>query len=89
MPLTSLISGCAINDKFDIRAPSNAVVGQVEVRITVMDLQQIQQDTLFHTVKQAQELHYNKEWEHDVVMKIARKLAALNCEIELMFGIFS
>ena len=38
VPLTSLISGCAINDKFDIRAPSNAVVGQVEVRITVMDL---------------------------------------------------
>ena len=89
MPLTSLISGCAINDKFDIRAPSNAVVGQVELRITVMDLQQIQQDTLFHTVKAAQELHYNKEWEHDVVMRIARKLAALNCEIELMFGIFS
>ena len=59
------------------------------MKITVMDLQQIQQDTLFHTVKAAQELHYNKQWEQDVVMRIARKLATLNCEIGLMFGIFS
>ena len=59
------------------------------MRITVMDLQQIQQDTLFHTVRAAQELHYNKQWEQDVVMRIARKLATLNCEIGLMFGIFS
>lgn len=44
---------------------------------------------MFDVVKAAQELHYNKEWETDVVMRISRKLASLNCDIELIFGIFS
>ena len=34
-------------------------------------------------------MNYNKEWEEDVVMRIARKLGSLHCDIELIFGIFT
>ena len=43
IPLKSLASSCAINNNFDIRSPSNVVVGTVEVKITVTDLQTVQQ----------------------------------------------
>jgi len=32
---------------------------------------------------------YSKEFEQEVTMQIARKLAPLKCEIAMMFGIFS
>lgn len=34
-------------------------------------------------------LHFNKEWEQDIIAKIAGKLAPFNCEVNLLFGIFS
>ena len=73
-----------------MKAPgSNTVVGDIEVKIAVMDLEPVHTESMTNIVKAAQELHYNKEWEQDVVMRIARKLATLNCDIELIFGIFS
>jgi len=39
--------------------------------------------------KASHELVYNKQFEDEVVKQISRKLAPLNCEIELIFGIFS
>ena len=90
VPLNSLVSGCSIHEKYQVRAPgSHTLVGDIEVKIAVMDLEQVNTESMFNVTKAAQELHYNKEWEQDVVMRIARKLATLNCDIELLFGIFS
>ena len=52
-----------------------------------MALESAQSENLFQ--KAATDLIYSKEFEQDIIMQIARKLAPLNCEIELMFGIFS
>ena len=34
-------------------------------------------------------MHYNKQWEQELVMRIARRLARLPGEVEMMFGVFS
>ena len=39
--------------------------------------------------KMSTDLLNRKKFEKDIIMQIARKLAPLNCEIDLMFGIFS
>ena len=90
IPLNGLVSGCSTHEKYQVKAPgSGTVVGDLEVKLAVMDLETVRQESLYNVVKAAQELHYNKEWEQDVVMRIARKLSTLNCDIELLFGIFS
>jgi len=40
-------------------------------------------------MRHAQDMVFTKEFEQEIIMQISRKLAPLNCEIELMFGIFS
>ena len=52
-----------------------------------MGLESAQNENLF--AKSANDLIYSKEFEQEIIMQIARKLAPLNCEIELMFGVFS
>ena len=52
-----------------------------------MSLESAQNENLF--TKAANDLIYSKEFEQEIIMQIARKLAPLNCEIELMFGVFS
>ena len=32
---------------------------------------------------------YNKDWEEEIIMRIARKLAQLPVDINLMFGLFT
>ena len=53
-----------------------------------MDLENMDRDqtSFFQVVDQSM---YSKNWEKEVIMKIARKLATLPCDIELMFGIFT
>lgn len=88
IPLNSLITGCSIHDKFAIKTPSGQTkIGEIEVKLAVMDLETIAQEKVFG--KSAQELAYSKEWESEVIMQISRKLATLNCDIELIFGVFS
>ena len=62
-------------------------MGTLEVKLDVMELEAAANENLFF--KSAQDLVYNKEFETEIINQIARKLAPLNCEIELMFGIFS
>jgi hypothetical protein len=88
VPLASLATGCSMHEKFPIKSvDTQSVVGQLEVRIDIMDLETTNNEGLFH--KAVHDLVYSKEFEQEIVMQIARKLAPLNCEIELMFGIFS
>jgi hypothetical protein len=34
-------------------------------------------------------MHYNKQWEQELVMRIARKLAQIPGEVEMLFGVFA
>jgi hypothetical protein len=34
-------------------------------------------------------LHYSKQWEQEIVMRIAKRLAKLPGEIDMVFGVFS
>jgi hypothetical protein len=34
-------------------------------------------------------MHYNKQWEQELIMRIARRLAKLPGEVEMLFGVFS
>lgn len=34
-------------------------------------------------------LHFNKEWEQDVIYKIAQRLSSVPVEVDLIFGIFT
>jgi hypothetical protein len=52
-----------------------------------MDIDNLNQQSLKNV--QVSSLHFNKEWEEDLIMRIAKKLAGLQCDIELLFGIFS
>ena len=88
VPLATLATGCSMHERYPIRAvDTQTEVGQLEVRIDIMNLESAQQENLFS--KAAHDLVYNKQFEDDIVKQIARKLAPLTCEIELMFGIFS
>ena len=88
IPLTSLVTGCSVHERYPIRqVNTNTEVGQLEVRIDIMSLESAQNENLF--AKSANDLIYSKEYEQEIIMQIARKLAPLNCEIELMFGVFS
>ena len=90
IPLKDLAANCSIHGKYEIRAPSSTTaMGTIEVKIAVNDLEQVQQESILNVHKAAQEMNYNKEWEEDVVMRIARKLGSLHCDIELIFGIFT
>lgn len=88
IPLKSIATGASVHDKFPVvAAKSNLPVGSIEVKLSVMDLDAIANDSL--RTSQTTKLHFNQEWERDMVMKIANKLATLPVEVELIFGIFS
>ena len=77
-----------MHEKLPIKAlDSMTQVGELEVRIDIVDLEQTNNEGLF--MKHSHDLVFTKEFEQEIIMQIARKLAPLNCEIELMFGIFS
>lgn len=54
-----------------------------------MDLERTQKQGFEQLSNSLTELHYGKEWENDLIMRIALKLGRLNCEISSLFGIFS
>ena len=54
-----------------------------------MDLERTHAQTFDGIASQVTELHYGKEWENDLIMRIAMKLGKLNCEMSSLFGIFS
>lgn len=88
IPLASLATGCSVHERLPIKAvETQTEVGTLEVRLDIMNLENAGSENLFS--KMAQDLVYSKQFEQEVIMQIARKLAPLNCEIELMFGIFS
>jgi len=90
VPLKSLIAGCSIHEKCPIRVPGGIeTVGQLEVKLSVMDLERNQGTSFGKTVNEVTELHYGNEWEQDLVSRIARKLGKLNCDVNILFGIFS
>ena len=88
IPMANLATGCSMHDTLPIKnMETGKEIGKLEVKIDIMDLEMQQQEGLF--AKASQDLVFSKEFEREIVMTIARKLAPLNCEIELMFGIFS
>lgn len=64
-------------------------VGQLEFKLSVMDLEKNQTQSFDRVANQLTELHYGKEWENDLIMRISLKLGRLNCELSSLFGIFS
>lgn len=90
IPLKSLVSGCSFHEKFPIIiTDSNLAAGQLEVKISVIDLDKAPADNFSRTINDVTELHYGKEWESDLILRIARPLAKFNVEISLLFGVFS
>ena len=88
IPLECLATGCSMHERFAIKAPeTQSEVGMLEVRLDVMNLEQAENQNLF--AKAAHDLVYNKQFEEEIIRQISKKLAPLNCEIELMFGLFS
>lgn len=47
IPLNSLITGCSIHDKFAIKTNSETKVGELEVKLAVMDLESIAAENVF------------------------------------------
>ena len=93
VPLTQLAEGCQYHDRLPIRSVSvkdangqPAEVGVLEVKIDVLpfnsDGQPLGLDDVYDQV-------YSKQHEKDIIDQIARKLAPLKCETEMMFGLFS
>ena len=54
-----------------------------------MDLDRVPAESLSRVVNEVTELHYGKEWEADLILRIAKPLAKLNVDIALLFGVFS
>ena len=74
IPLTSLANSCSYQDRYELRAPkSGHKVGTIEVRISISDLEPAQRvnQSFFEVTKRA---HYEKGWENELIMRIARKL---------------
>jgi hypothetical protein len=91
IPLRSLVSGCTSHDKYPIYPlGGHTSAGQLEVKISVIEVDRINQDSLARSV--ATELHYGKEWESDLILRIARALVKCNKQeipVGLLFGVFS
>jgi len=86
IPLVDLIKGATIHDKFAVRNAKNENCGQLEVKISIMDLEGGEA----HRQTGKQTLQFNKQWENDLVYRIAKKLARFPVEsVELLFGIFA
>ena len=89
VPLDSLATGNALQAKFPIGkidAP-HVVTGQLEVRLEVTAAEAAGPDN--RILEAAAAFIYTQEFEKGIIEQIARKLAALTCEVSLMYGIFS
>ena len=54
VPLSSIVAGCSIHEFFPVLAPgSNTNVGTIEVKIAVMDLESVRQESMSTMVKAA------------------------------------
>ena len=62
--------------------------GQVQIKVSAIDLES-DAPRAESIAKLTQQLTYNQEWERDLIMRIARKVARINAETSLIFGIFS
>jgi len=79
VPLKSLIAGCSSHDKYPIITPGSAShSGSLEVKISVIDVDRVPNESFNRAVESATELHYGKEWEEDLILRIARPLAKYN-----------
>lgn len=88
IPLKSISQNASFHDKFALMAPkTNLRVGEIEVKVSVMDLDSMASQSIRQS--DVQNLHFSKEWEQDIIMKIASKLSGLQCEVDLLFGVFS
>jgi hypothetical protein len=90
IPLKGLVAGCSFHEDFTITQPgTNQSCGLLEVKVSVIDIDKVQQNSFSKVVNEVTELHYGKEWETDLILRIARPLSKLPVEIGLLFGAFS
>lgn len=90
VPLADLIKGASIHDRFPIRNVSRENVGFLEAKISIIDVDGgLATITSKSMGQQLATLHYNKQWENELVYRIAKKLAKFPGSVELLFGIFS
>lgn len=90
VPLADLIKGASIHERFPIRNLKLENVGQLEVKVSIIDIDpQFFDASNRQLYQQASTLHYNKQWEQELIYRIAKKLAKFPGEVELLFGIFS
>ena len=61
----------------------------LEVKLSVMDLDKVPSQSLNNVAQDVTELHYGKEWESELILRIAKPLAKLNVDVGLLFGVFS
>lgn len=87
IPLGELIKGASIHERFPIRNNHKDTVGQLEVKISIIDIDQ--GFTSLITGKPQVTLHYNKQWENELIYRISKKLARFPGDVEMLFGIFS
>ena len=86
--LKSIAQSASIHDKFAIVSPGTSKrIGEINVKLSVLDIDRIPGESVVD--KTVHDLQYNKEWEDDIVMRIARKLSTLPCDTDLLFGIFT
>jgi len=91
LPLADLAKGSGINGDFAIKGLKGEPRGKVTIKISVVDTAASgkKQAAAQADIKASQKQSFNSGWERDVVMRVARKLAKLSIDVELMFGIFS
>lgn len=87
--LDPLLKGSGIVDMFVIRNTKGETVGNLEAKISIIDLEGGLSSFTNRDQNQALSLHYNKQWELEFVARIARKLARFPGDVELLFGIFA
>ena len=87
VPLGDLIKGASIHDRFPLRSNNkNDHRGTLEVKVTLIDL-----DNPFTNPMQSKAtgLGYSKQWEQDIVWRIASALARIPADTDTLFGIFA
>jgi hypothetical protein len=93
LPLIDLIKGASIHERYPIRklGGSGPSVGTVEVKISVIDIDpQGGAPSLARVSQQAASMmHYNKQWEQEIIQRISKRLARIPGEIDMIFGVFS
>lgn len=95
VPLTDLIKGASIHERFPVKKGNSRAggetVGTLEVKISIIDLDQgnAASQSIVKAAQQTSLMHYNKQWESELIMRISRRLARLPGDVEMLFGVFS